>query len=104
MKNLLGRMVILMVGMAFTCPVWAQDTSRRQHLPPNVKDSIRQQPDSMQQKSDTARMRRGRLLAALFADSAKLTTNDYQLQIEKTYLILNNVVNKSELGLPVKMI
>jgi small-conductance mechanosensitive channel len=44
------------------------------------------------------------MLSSLFADSAKLTTSDFQLQIEKTYLILNNVRNKSELGLPVKLI
>jgi small-conductance mechanosensitive channel len=49
-------------------------------------------------------MRRGGALLALFADSAKLTSSDYQLQIEKTYLILGNVEHKSELGLQVKLI
>jgi small-conductance mechanosensitive channel len=58
----------------------------------------------MQKQPDSARMRRGNGLRELFADSAKLTTSDFQLQIEKTYLIMNNVGNKSELGLPVKMI
>ena len=104
MKNLLGLMVILMVGMAFACPAGAQDTSRRQHIPRTITDSIRQQPDSMRKLPDSARMRRGNGLRELFADSGKLTTSDFQLQIEKTYLIMNNVGNKSELGLPVKMI
>ena len=52
-------------------------------------------------KRDTSKFRRGRQLAILFADTAKLTTSDYQLQIEKTFLLLTNVVNKSEPGLPV---
>ncbi len=38
---------------------------------------------------------------SLFADTAKLTTSDYILQIEKTFVTLDNVENKSELGLPV---
>jgi potassium-dependent mechanosensitive channel len=50
---------------------------------------------------DTSRFRRGRNLALLFADTAKLTTSDYQLQIEKTFVILTHVANKSEPTLPV---
>lgn len=50
---------------------------------------------------DTARFRRSKQLALLFADTAKLTTSDYQLQIERNFLLLTNVANKSELGLPV---
>jgi small-conductance mechanosensitive channel len=84
-----------MIGLVFACAVQAQDTSRTQRVPGK--------PDSTQQRSDTSR--RGRaMLKDLFADSNKLTSSDYQLQIEKTYLILNNVRNKSDLGLPVKMI
>lgn len=95
MKNPFGLLVI-MIGLVFACPARAQqDTSRTQRIPGK--------PDTTQQRSDTSR--RGRaMLRELFADSNKLTTSDYQLQIEKTYLILNNVRNKSELGLPVKMI
>ena len=37
-------------------------------------------------------------MASLFADSAKLTSSDYQIQIERTYVLFNNVKNKSELG------
>ena len=97
MRNLFGHLVILMICLVLACPAWAQDTSRKQQLPRNLADSVQKQPD-------TARMRRGGMIASLFADSAKLTTSDFQLQIEKTYLIMNNVGNKSELGLPVKMI
>src|SRR5688500_5640975 len=104
MRNRLGRLAILMICLAFTCPVWAQDSSRNQRLPRNITDSMRQQPDSLRKQPDTARWRRSSALRELFADSGKLTTSDYQLQIEKNYLILNNVGNKSELGLPVKLI
>jgi potassium-dependent mechanosensitive channel len=104
MRNLLGRLAILMICVAFACPVWAQDSSRNQRFPRNIADSMRQQPDSMRKQTDTSRWRRSNALRELFADSGKLTTNDYQLQIEKTYLILNNVGNKSELGLAVKTI
>ncbi|OQP59533.1 hypothetical protein A3860_37085 [Niastella vici] len=97
MKSRFGHLFLLMIVLVIVCPVWGQDTSRNHQIPPNV-------PDSMRNKPDTARMRRGGALAALFADSAKLTTSDYQLEIEKTYLLLNNVRNKSELGLPVKML
>ncbi|HEX6428784.1 MAG TPA: hypothetical protein VF008_13910, partial [Niastella sp.] len=103
MRNPIGRLVILMMGLVFVCPVWAQDSSRNQRLPRNIADSTRQQPDSTRKQPDSVR-RRGNALRELFADSAKLTTSDFQLQIEKTYLILNNVSNKSELGLQVKMI
>ncbi len=62
------------------------------------------QADSAAATSDTAKMRRHSPMASLFADTATLTTSDYQLQIERAYVILNNVDNKSELGLPVILI
>ncbi len=37
-------------------------------------------------------------MASLFADSTTLSTSDYQLQIEKTYVILHNIETNSELG------
>ncbi|MCS3798447.1 mechanosensitive ion channel family protein [Niastella sp. OAS944] len=94
MRNPFG-LLVLMIGLVFACATQAQDTSRTQRV--NGK------PDSTRQQSDTARRGRG-MLKELFADSNKLTSSDYQLQIEKTYLILNNVRNKSDLGLPVKLI
>lgn len=94
MRNPFG-LLVLMIGLVFAGATQAQDSSRTQRV--NGK------PDSTRQQSDTAR--RGRaMLRELFADSNKLTSSDYQLQIEKTYLILNNVRNRSDLGLPVKMI
>ena len=57
--------------------------------------------DTSSANRDTSRNRRGRALAQLFADTAKLTTSDFQLQIEKTFVTLTNVANKSELGLPI---
>lgn len=99
MKNLQGFLAIQLVGLVFICltsTAWAQDTSRAHRNSRNPADSARKQPDAA---------RRGRgMLSALFADSNKLTSSDFQLQIEKTYLLLNNVSNKSEPGLPVKMI
>lgn len=94
MKNLFGFLAIVTV-LVCASPVWAQDTSRAQRNS-HITDSSRKQPDTN---------RRGRgLLRELFADSGKLTTSDFQLQIEKTYLILNKVGSRSELGLPVKLI
>jgi potassium efflux system protein len=95
MKNPFGLLAI-MIGLVCVSPVWAQDSSRVQRNSGTIGDSTRKQ-------SDTARRGRG-MLRELFADSAKLTPSDFQLQIEKTYLILNNVTNKSELGLPIKLI
>jgi small-conductance mechanosensitive channel len=97
------RLAILLISLFFACPAWAQHTPHKQPVPHNPTDSTRKQ-DTTRKPSDTARFRRSNVLSALFADSAKLTTSDFQLQIEKTYLILNNVRNKSELGLPVKML
>lgn len=94
MRNPFG-LLVLMIGLVFACATQAQDSSRTQRV--NGK------PDSTRQQSDTARRGRG-MLRELFADSNKLTSSDYQLQIEKTYLILDNVRNKSSLGLPVKLI
>ncbi len=95
MKNLFGFLAIA-TGLVCASPVWAQDTSRAQRNSGTISDSSRKKPDTI---------RRGRgLLRELFADSGKLTASDFQLQIEKTYLILNKVGSKSELGLPIKLI
>lgn len=95
-----GRMAIPLISLffvsLFSLPAWAQHTPGKHPVPHSPADSTHRQ--------DTARFRRNNGLTALFADSAKLTTSDFQLQIEKTYLVLNNVRNKSELSLPVKMI
>ena len=64
-------------------------------------DSSATKRDTSSTNRDTSRNRRARALALLFADTAKLTSSDYQLQIEKTFVTLTNVANKSELGLPV---
>ncbi|ANE50850.1 mechanosensitive ion channel family protein [Flavisolibacter tropicus] len=68
------------------------------------KDSLFKRDTSVKSdtsRHDTTRFRRSQQLALLFADTAKLTTSDYQLLIEKTFNLLNNVANKSELGLAV---
>jgi small-conductance mechanosensitive channel len=94
-----GRLAILIISLLITCPSWAQHAPRTPHT-----DSTRKYNTADSSRKDTSRFRRYNALSSLFADSAKLTTSDFQLQIEKTYLILNNVRNKSELGLPVKLI
>jgi potassium efflux system protein len=59
-------------------------------------------PDSSSRQGDTTRRnRRFQVLSSLFADTAKLTSSDYQLQIERTYVTLDNVDNRSTLGLPI---
>jgi potassium efflux system protein len=102
-----GRLATLIICLLFACSAWAQhtpgqhpgaqnlDSVGKHRAPFNITDSTRK---------DTSRFRRNNTLRELFADSAKLTTSDFQVQIEKTYLILNRVRNKSELGLPVKLI
>lgn len=70
--------------------------------PHNLADSTHQVRDTTVNRNDTTR--RGRGFNELFADSAKLTTSDYQLAIERNYVMLDNVDNKSELGLGIKMI
>lgn len=53
---------------------------------------------------DSMRRARQAAMAQIFADTAKLVSSDYQLQIEKAFVILDNVSNKSELGFPVLLI
>ncbi|MFL5743425.1 MAG: mechanosensitive ion channel family protein [Niastella sp.] len=93
-----GRLAILIISLLLACPAWAQHTPHT----PSADSSRKFTADTT--RKDTARFRRNNVLSSLFADSAKLTTSDFQLQIEKTYLIFNNVRNKSELGLQVKLI
>jgi len=94
-----GRLAILISSLLFS------SLSRAQHTPPfSHSDSSKKFTITDTARRDTARFRRNNALTSLFADSAKLTSSDFQLQIEKTYLILNNVRNKSELGFPEKMI
>src|SRR5687768_9833217 len=92
-RHLVAGYILLLLSLATA----AQDSARfRQDRFPGRSDSARQQ-------SDTNRPRRGGM-SSLFADSAKLTSSDYQLQIEKTYVILDNIENKSELGFAIKEI
>ena len=68
--------------------------------------SLQAQPrgrDSTSRQHDSSRVRRSGMIS-LFADSAQLTTSDYQLAIEKTFVILENAENKGELGLPVLLV
>lgn len=60
--------------------------------------------DTSRVKRDSTRTRRGGGMSALFADSAALTSSDYQLKIENTYVVLDNIDNKSELGLGIELI
>jgi potassium-dependent mechanosensitive channel len=95
MKNRCRQLAVFCIVLFVSLNVLAQDTTR---IKP---DSLSTRRDTTRQQSDTTRQRRGGGLASLFADSAKLTSSDYQLQIEKTYLILSNVDNKSDLGLAI---
>src|SRR5688572_11304494 len=68
------------------------------------RDSLSAAKDTTRPGRDSIRTRRGGMMASLFADSSKLTSSDYQIQIERTYLVLNNLENKSELGWPINNI
>jgi small-conductance mechanosensitive channel len=94
MKNRLRHLLAGSILLLFTLAGQAQDTARFRQDKPSGR------PDSTRQAGDTSRPRRGGW-SSLFADSAKLTSSDYQLQIEKAYVILDNIENKSELGLAV---
>lgn len=62
----------------------------------NGSDSIFR-GDSTFRRNDTNRVRGGGF-AAIFTDTSTMTTSDYQLQIEKTFLSLSNIENNSHLG------
>ena len=85
------RWAILIISLLLACPAWAQHTPHSPHIDSSRKFNIADSARRDTARRDTARFRRSNLLSSLFADSAKLTTSDFQLQIEKTYLILNNV-------------
>jgi potassium-dependent mechanosensitive channel len=89
LKVLLYGLVLLLSSLSLHAQTQADSTTTR---------------DTSSSNRDTSRNRRSRALALLFADTAKLTTSDYQLQIEKTFVTLTNVANKSELGLPVSTV
>jgi potassium efflux system protein len=97
------RPVLVTACLLLLCfTVFAQDTSRprrnrggfQRDSAFNTGDSSRRFRDSSGRFSDSPRFRGG--ISSLFADSAKLTSSDYQLQIEKTYVTLNNIDNKSD--------
>ncbi|QEC45580.1 mechanosensitive ion channel family protein [Pseudobacter ginsenosidimutans] len=96
MKN---PLILICILHLFTLTSFAQDSARIQR---NLPDSSRQFRDTTNNRTDTARRQRG--FNELFADSAKLTSSDFQLAIEKNYVMLDNVDNKSELGLGVQLI
>ncbi|MEJ0101337.1 MAG: mechanosensitive ion channel domain-containing protein [Bacteroidota bacterium] len=89
---LFGGYLLLLASFAAT----AQDSTHFR------RDSLRNRRDTATQSPDTTRFRRGGGMTSIFTDSAALTSSDYQLQIEKAYVILNNIENKSDLGNAVK--
>ncbi len=92
MKNHSCYWLIPCILLFFPIFIIAQDTTRFK------QDTVSVARDSTRDYRDTSRPRRGGMISSLFADSAKLTSSDYQVQIERTYLILNNIEDKSELG------
>ncbi|PVD50755.1 hypothetical protein DC498_18490 [Terrimonas sp.] len=84
--------------------VQSQDTIR------SGRDRSRFQRDSANHNTDTARfrngdtsrLRRGGGMSVLFTDSTQLTTSDYQVQIEKSYILLDKIGNNSNLGPGIK--
>ncbi|MGN8068649.1 mechanosensitive ion channel family protein [Mucilaginibacter sp. 22184] len=96
MKNLQHR-VLLSYLLLLSCMVAAaQDNT---HL-----KSKKVQPDSVKKSQDAPGKNKGGRVSSLFADSAKLTSSDYQEHIENTYMVLNNIENKGELGLQINTI
>ncbi|HTE24700.1 mechanosensitive ion channel domain-containing protein [Flavitalea sp.] len=83
---------------------WQSDSSRRRDSSYRRRDSSSGRFDSSYRRNDSSFRRsdsgraRGGMLNSLFADSNTLTTSDYQLQIEKTFLALNNIENNGHLG------
>lgn len=61
------------------------------------------QDSSNRNPNDTSRPRRGGMMS-LFSDSTQLSTSDYQLQIEKSYILLEKIENNSNLGPAIKRI
>jgi small-conductance mechanosensitive channel len=108
LRQLLICSILLMTGLA----IQAQDTAGtgrpRYDSQGSGSDTGRRRWDgdtSRRRPGDTTRRRgMGMGIASLFADSAKMTSSDYQLQIENTYVILNNVENKSELPIAVELV
>jgi potassium efflux system protein len=83
---------------------WRSDSSRRRDSSFRRYDSSYRRYDSSNRRYDSSFRRsdsgrtRGGMISSLFADSNILTTSDYQLQIEKTFLAVNNIENNSHLG------
>jgi potassium-dependent mechanosensitive channel len=83
---------------------WRSDSSRRRDSSFRRRDSSFGRFDSSYRRFDSSFRRsdsgraRGGMISSLFADSNMLTTSDYQMQIEKTFLALNNIENNSHLG------
>lgn len=92
-RRLLAGTVLSMLCLVAT----AQDT-----IVTN-QDKIPGRADSARKVPDTGRFRRGGM-SGLFSDSARLTSSDYQLQIERAYVLLDNIDNKSELGLGIAQV
>lgn len=99
MKNLFRSGLILFYLAFCISPLAAQDSAR-------VKDEKRYFPrdSSLRNANDTGRMRRGGAFTSLFSDSTQLTTSDYQLQIEKSYILLEKIENNSNLGPAIKKV
>jgi potassium efflux system protein len=61
------------------------------------QDTLIAQPDTLPQKREKV-FRKNAEMAAIFADSTKLTSSDYQVRIEKNFTILSLIKNKSVLS------
>lgn len=89
MKNQKFRIFLLLLFITLSVTAEAQDSLRFR------RDRGR---DTGGRQSDTTRQGRWRRGGSLFSDSVVLTSSDYQLQIEKTYVVLDHIRNESDLG------
>lgn len=100
MKKLLRQFVCVSLLFSFISVNAQRQPANDSSL--RIRDTTRTRDTT--RGNDSIRGRRGQAIAALFADTAKLTSSDYQLQIEKTFVVLDEVDNKSELGLDILFI
>lgn len=99
MKNLYKVYLSVYFLLISLFTLHGQDSARARH----GAERSRFGHDSGYHSNDTGRLRRGGM-SVLFADSTQLTTSDYQVQIEKSYILLDKIGNNSNLGPAVKKI
>ncbi|RYY98368.1 MAG: hypothetical protein EOO11_08235, partial [Chitinophagaceae bacterium] len=89
-------LILTMLLMGMTATAQRRPDSARRDTARPLRDTAGLPRDTAAVRRDSMRARRAREIESLFADTARLTASDYQLLIERNFVVLDQISNSTE--------